>query len=131
MAGNNAELIRQGYEAYAERGLDAIMDLLDPEVEFVEPQFIPGAESFRGHDGARQWFAKIADVWGELRFEPEEMAEAGDRVAVAFRIVARGKGSGLELEEHWAHVWTMRDGKAVRVEGFASRDDAWRAIGAA
>jgi hypothetical protein len=129
MSTPEVELIRRGYERYAEHGLDAIMDLLDPEVEFVEPDFIPGAETFRGHDGARAWFAKIADVWGDLRFEPEEMAAAGDRVAVAFRIVAVGKGSGLELEDHWAHVWTMRDGKAVRVEGFQSRDAAWEAAG--
>ena len=129
MASGNVELIRRGYEDYAERGLEAIMDLLDPDVEFVEPDFIPGNETFRGHEGARRWFAKIADVWGELSFEPEELVEVDDRVAVAYRIVAVGRGSGLELEDHWAHVWTMRDGKAVRVEGFASRDDAWRALG--
>jgi ketosteroid isomerase-like protein len=129
MASENVELIRRAYEDYAERGLEAIMDLLHPDVEFVEPEFIPGAEAFRGHEGAREWLRKTSDIWEEFGYELEEIAEAGDRVAVAFRMVARGKGSGVEIESHRVHVWTLRDGRAVRVEGFASRAEAWEALG--
>jgi ketosteroid isomerase-like protein len=31
---------------------------------------------------------------------------------------ARGRGSGIVTEGKYAHIWTFRDGKAIRIEGF-------------
>jgi ketosteroid isomerase-like protein len=56
------------------------------------------------------------DVFEYFRMEPERFFEAGDRIVVLVRTPAKGKGSGVEVEFRPAHVWTMRAGKAVRLE---------------
>ena len=53
-----------------------------------------------------------------VRFVPEEFFAAGDRVVVDFRLMARGKETGIESELRAGMVWHMRDGKAVGLEIF-------------
>jgi ketosteroid isomerase-like protein len=36
----------------------------------------------------------------------------------------RGKASGAEVDDRITHVWTIRDGRATRLQSFADRDDA-------
>jgi ketosteroid isomerase-like protein len=43
---------------------------------------------------------------------------------------ARGGASGVELEIRIGHLWTVRDGKIARLDVFAARDDALRALDA-
>jgi ketosteroid isomerase-like protein len=74
---------------------------------------------------AEQWL----EAWVEHRVIPEEFFDAGDQVVVVYRAVGRGKGSGITAERRNAHLWTVRGGKAVRLEIFAEPDDALRAAG--
>ncbi len=41
----------------------------------------------------------------------------------------RGRGSGLEIETKFAHIWTMRDGKATRIAAYTNPLEALRAVG--
>jgi ketosteroid isomerase-like protein len=52
-------------------------------------------------------------------------------VVVFFNARGRGRGSAVEIDAQWAHVWTFREGKATRVEGFLDRRDALAAAGLA
>ena len=54
---------------------------------------------------------------------------AGDRVAVLIHLTAVGRGSGVEADTHYGHVWTMRDGKGIRVDGYRDREAALRSLG--
>ncbi len=52
-------------------------------------------------------------------------------MVVLARYTGRGKGSGVDVDTEGAHVWTLRDGKAVRLEIFADRARALQAVGLA
>ena len=65
----------------------------------------------------------------EFRVSPEEVVESADRVAVIVRIRARGKSSGVEVENRVGHVYTVRDGRAIRLETYASPLAALEAVG--
>ena len=66
----------------------------------------------------------------DIRIVPEgEFLPAGDKVFFAFRLSARGKETGIEAGQHAFQVWTLREGKGLRAEVFASREDALRAAG--
>ena len=67
------------------------------------------------------------EVFDEFRIQPEAFHEHGDRVAVPVKQTARGGVSGVELEIRIGHLWTVRDGKAVRLEVFPAREDARKA----
>jgi ketosteroid isomerase-like protein len=72
------------------------------------------------------------DVWEKFRIEAEEFIDAGDRVVVVGRLVAKGRGSGVEAESPTAQVFTVREGRVVRWEfGYADRADALKAVGLA
>ena len=67
--------------------------------------------------------------WDDFRLTVEGFSDADDRVVVPFRVHARGRGSGVEVERRWAHIWTMRDGKAVRFEVTLDPEQALKAVG--
>jgi hypothetical protein len=45
-------------------------------------------------------------------------------VVVSARSTAQGRGSGVVLEEEITLVYWVRDGKALRLQAFRSRDEA-------
>src|SRR5205814_2142310 len=55
----------------------------------------------------------------------------GDTVVVLTRYRGRGRGSGVEVDTEGAHVWKLRNGKAIRLEVFADRERALHAAGVA
>ena len=67
--------------------------------------------------------------WEDWRCEAEDYVVHGDHVVALCRYRGRGRGSGAAVETKGAHVWTMRDGKCVRLEVFADRARALAAVG--
>jgi ketosteroid isomerase-like protein len=107
-------------------------DFVDPEIEWQGPREFPDlAELHYGHEGVQRYLATIAEVLDEYRMVPERFIDAGDdRVLVFSREGGRGKGSGADIETHLtAHLWTLRDGKAVRMQSYWERADALEAVG--
>jgi ketosteroid isomerase-like protein len=130
MSRRNVEVARKGYEAYNREGPYAILDFLDPQVEWGTPeQDVNPAETFKGHDGVRRFLDQFFEVFEHAEIQPEEFIETGERVLVPFLFKAKARGSGIELEEHWVHVWTLRDGKAVRLDQYTDRGAALEAVG--
>lgn len=69
----------------------------------------------------REWLS----AWERpLTIEAEELIESGDRILVLIHWSGRGKGSGAEIEGRGAHLWTFRDGLAVRFDTYRDRDQA-------
>jgi ketosteroid isomerase-like protein len=62
--------------------------------------------------------------WDYWYCEAEDYIRHGETVVVLTRYRGRGKGSGVEVDVEGAHVWKLRDGKAVRLEVFADRERA-------
>jgi ketosteroid isomerase-like protein len=87
--------------------------------------------SFQGREGVTKLLEDYFDVFDSFRMEPEKFFDADDRIVVFVHTPARGKGSGVEVEFRPAHLWTMRAGKAVRLEVFPEREKALEAAGLA
>ena len=49
---------------------------------------------------------------------------SGDRLALTIRLTAVGRSSGIAVDTRYAHVWTMRDGRGVRVDAYRDPDAA-------
>jgi len=58
-----------------------------------------------------------------------DTAQAMARENVMVKLLARGKGSGVEVEARGAHVCTVRDGRAVRLEMYLDPARALEAVG--
>ena len=70
-----------------------------------------------------------AEAFDRLSMEPEEIIEAGDRVVVPLRLGGRARFTGIPIEFSLVHVATFRNGKALRVDVYADKAEALKAVG--
>ena len=124
-------MVRSMLETLNESGAEAAMDQIHPDFEGVTPpELSPEPDTYRGHEGVRRYFAGFEGVMDEVRWEADELMEApDDRVVAGIRLVTRSVATELELELAVWQLCTVRDGKVLRIEGFAKREDALRAAG--
>ena len=67
----------------------------------------------------------------EVRFEPGEFREVGGRVIAQSTLIARGRATGIEVQQEVVLVWSLRDDQVIRVEVFATLEEALEAAEAA
>jgi ketosteroid isomerase-like protein len=125
----NVELLKRGYEAFNQGDMEAVFELLDPDFELVTAERVLFTGTYRGRDQVQRLLQDQEEVFGELTMEPYEFFETGDQVVVFLRQRARGQASGAEVEITVAHLWTIRNGRGVRMEGFPEREKALEAAG--
>jgi ketosteroid isomerase-like protein len=134
----NVELVRRLYaelagegsaQEFEQRLTDEVLGgLLDPRIEWIPPAQSPLAvDSYRGFDGVRRYWGEFLSAWDEYRVEPLDLYEAGDQIAVVVHIV--GRTHGLEVDETRSSLLTIRNGRVVRVQGFADPEGAREAAG--
>ena len=124
-------MVRSMLETLNESGVEAALDQIHPDFEGVTPpELSPEPDTYRGHEGVRRYFAGFEGVMDEVRWEADELMEApDDRVVAGIRLVTRSVATELELELAVWQLCAVRDGKVLRIEGFAKREDALRAAG--
>jgi ketosteroid isomerase-like protein len=126
----NLEIVQRGFEAFNERGVEGIIPFIHPEFEATTPPNLASEpDTYRGHDGIRRWFDSFDEVMDEIGWDAHSFQQVGDRVVVEFTLRARGKTTGLAFGQDAVMVWSLRDGKAIRVELFESLDEALAAAG--
>ena len=131
MSQGNVETVRRAYEAFRRAGLDALLEHVHPDAEYdITAAIGPYAGMYYGRAAIRNFLADYFETWEYVRMEPEEFIEVGeDRVVVLLRVHTRGKGSGVEVEAQITNVWTVRDGKAVRLAVYNDKAEALEAVG--
>lgn len=119
--GDQIQVVQELYAAFARADMPAILNLLDEEVDwhFVgRPQDIPFAGQRQGHAQMIDFFVTIAETCNVLEFGPHEVIALGDHVLVLGHEQVQVKATGRIFETDWAHFFTVRDGKIVRLREF-------------
>ena len=134
MSEENVEIVRRLYEALSNRDAETVFSLYDPEVVWDGSGHpwspLMGETLFYGHEGIRKFSRLYYEAWEDLEDNLEELIDAGDRVVSLSTIRARGRQSGIEVEwKHQAGVWTIRDGKIIRIVWCQTREEALEAAG--
>jgi ketosteroid isomerase-like protein len=129
MSQENVDKTEGFIAAYNRRDFDAAVEFFDPDVEWVLPAH-QSFDSCRGPDEIRRFWEGLDETFEELRLDPQESVDAGDRVAVRLRYYGRGRESGAEIETEMYHqVTTFRGGNMVRIEYFTDWGQALEAAG--
>ncbi len=92
------------------------------------PDIVVGTtvEAYRGREALLEWLDEGDDAFDDFAVELLDVEEVAGHVVVSMRQGGRGKASGAEVYNRFTHVWTLRDGRAVRLQSFARREDAVR-----
>jgi ketosteroid isomerase-like protein len=78
MSQENVEIVRRAVEAYAREGLDGSLRYYAPEIEWSTTDVAIERATYRGHDGLRRFFAMFDDLFNDLRFDVEDLIDAGE-----------------------------------------------------
>jgi len=105
---NNIELVKKGYEAFSAGDVDAVMSLFDDNIEWVQPGDSAISGTYHGKAELGGYLSRLAEK--SVTVKLNRLIADGDTV-VALTEVAVGSERGQD-----ADVFTLRDGKTVRVQ---------------
>jgi ketosteroid isomerase-like protein len=125
MPESNADLIRgvYGFDWAAvddqRRGLAAAGEVMAPDLQArVSPEV--GDRTLHGLEGFAVFVEGLEEDFSEFRYQAETFDEISpDQVLVTGHIHARGRRSNMPLTAPFGHLWTLRDGRAIKVESRA------------
>ena len=120
MSHENVEIVRRFVLSDPDDLSDAHPDIVWNPVDEVASQ---------GHDALRAALARWMGEWDEYQDALEELEDLGDRVLATYYFRGRGRGSGIEIDQRFYEVYTVRDGKVVRMDEYATRAEALEAAG--
>ena len=110
MSEENLAVVREIYRAFAEHRFPA--DCLAEEFAWETPGGLdPGP--YQGHEGVRAYFRDWVGGWHDVQSKVEQLIDRGDEVIALFHGSYRLSPDGQPIEDRYAHVWTLHEGKAV------------------
>ncbi len=129
MSEKNVEIVRTIYRTFADGEAARLMELLDPEIEFLINPAAPEAGTYHGHEGVERWITDVRETLSEFDIAPDEFLDVGEQVICPVRIRVLGKASEAEAELRETHLWTITDGRAVRMKAYPVHAEALQAAG--
>jgi len=122
------DIVREGYERYANRDFPGIFALLAENITVRQTSELPWGGDYSGHDGAREFFTKLAQYTGATP-EPLVYIPAGDNVSVYGKLRGRATATEREFDLDIVHIWHVTNGKIDRFEAFIDTPAMLRALG--
>jgi ketosteroid isomerase-like protein len=132
MSRETVETFKRGVDAYNRRDAEAMIEDLDPEVEWHPALLVMlggTATVYRGHAGVHALLRDIDDTLSEIHVEFSDIRDHGDQVVATGRIRTRGKASGAGTEAPLGYVADFRDGKVIRIRTYLDPREALEAAG--
>jgi ketosteroid isomerase-like protein len=134
MSRENVEAVRRIYDAWRADDYETVFASYDPEIRLnpdPEVWWVGVDDEYVGHDGVRRYMSAVYEAFADYRPEVEQIVDAGEGRVLTLAVEhGRGRGSGAEVTAYkTAHLWTLRDGRAVQVDLFMDRERALDAVG--
>lgn len=114
---SNRDVVATLYEAFTQRDVAKIVQLVDPAFTVVQTSELPWGGTFEGLDGLQQFFSALTSTV-DSRVEVDEYLEAGNRVVAIGWTRGHVKASRARFDIRIVHVWTIKDGRALRFEPY-------------
>ena len=111
-------VVQEFYRAVDAGNTDAVLNLLAEDVEWTVPGAAPFAGRRRGRDDVRRFFSARERLAVVEDFDLRELIAQDDQVVAFGEERLRARDSGSHVEQHWAHAFTIRDGKIAAVQFF-------------
>jgi uncharacterized protein len=109
------QVVEEVYRAFAARDIPAIFNLFAHDIEIRQSPELPWGGTYRGHNEARQFFAKLTSRINST-LELERFITAGDRVVAMGWTQGNVIATGAKYRVPIAHIWTIAEGKVAQVE---------------
>ena len=122
----NVEVVRRILDGWSQGDFSVGAELLAADFEWKQHAEAVEPGTRRGGQVGNS-LRNIFEIYEDFRVQADDFIDAGDKVVVTARVSATEKRTGMPLKGTWALLWTVRDGRLVRNEVFASRAEALKA----
>ena len=112
-----------------DRGIEELLAFLAPEFEWHQDSRLFSATTIKGAEEMRLFLEETRDTFDQWRYDADRFEEREGQIVVTGRIVGRGRRGGEPFESEFGHVWTVRDGRGVRLDSWFDAVKALRAAG--
>jgi ketosteroid isomerase-like protein len=133
MSQENVDALRWLYGEWAKGNMWALRDIADPAIEWEWSEGLAslygGPRIYRGLEEIGAATLEWLEAWDSYWMTAEDFIEAGDEIVVFMHLHARAAGTDSVTEQRAAAVWTLRNGRAVRVRYYEENGDALEAAG--
>jgi ketosteroid isomerase-like protein len=130
MPQGNLELVRGAFAVVTIPGdPEAMIAASHPDFEMQLVGVAGEPVHYAGASGIREFFSDVAESWESFRFRATDLRDLGDRVLVLGHVRGRGRVSGVEVDDRWAWIVGLREGRAASLRGFLDHREALDAAG--
>jgi ketosteroid isomerase-like protein len=120
-------IVRRLYDARGNP--DIIRQVLAPDVRWEVVEGFPYGGVYVGLDNViHNFFGRLFQDYENFVAVGSEFLESGDRVVALGAYRGRAKTTGKDFTAQFAHVWTLRSGKIVRLQQCADTVQLTRAL---
>lgn len=128
MTESRIEVVERIYDSW--RRMEGMPeDLMDPEIEWVNPPDAVEPGTRHGSESFRHAISKVGGAWREVEIDVSRLEEVGDKVVAIVGLTFVGRESGVEVASRQGHVFTIPEGKVTRFEFFNQPERALAAVG--
>ncbi len=111
----NREIVENLYKSFAAGDIPGVLGALAAEIEWTEAEGFPYGGTYVGPESVlMNVFMKLGTEWEGWTAVPEQIVDGGDTVVALGNYSGKFLATGKSMTVPFAHVWTIRDGKAVR-----------------
>ncbi|HEX5733278.1 MAG TPA: nuclear transport factor 2 family protein [Blastocatellia bacterium] len=112
---SNLNLVQGVYDAFAKGDIPTVLGFLSSDVAWTEAEGFPYGGTYTGPDAVLEGvFMRLGAEWEVFAAVPDEFIDGGDTVVVLGKYSGTYKATGKSFQANFAHVWKVREGKAVR-----------------
>ena len=118
---DNAERVREAYAAFGRRDPAPLLAILSDDVEWIDPlpSTHPVGGTFHGKSEVQEYFRQLGGIAEFQAFELVDLIAAEDKVVAFIHLETTMRHNGRRFAGDSAHVWTFRDGLAVKYRIYA------------
>ena len=112
---SNVTAVQGLYEAFSRGDVPSVIGFLDDDIAWTEAEGFPYSGTYHGPNSVLDnVFIRLATEWDGYAAVPAEFIDGGDTVVVLGTYSGTYKATGKGFRAGFAHVWRIKDGKAVR-----------------
>lgn len=115
MSNQNLDGVQGVYDAFAKGDIPAVLGFLASDIEWTEAEGFPYGGTYNGPNAVLEGvFMRLGTEWDGFAAVPDEFIDAGDTVVVLGKYSGKYKATGKSFQANFAHVWKLREGKAIK-----------------
>jgi ketosteroid isomerase-like protein len=129
VASPDIDLVLHCFDAFSNRDVNALLELLQPDVEVRSLMTEAERPIYSGHDGVRDWLSAVFEVFPDWQPTPTELRTVGDdAVLIEMDVLATAAASRVPIDQRFWAAAIIRDDKLSWYGFFRSEEDALDAV---